>query len=48
MRSTWRKFMMMVATLLALGVSTLPACGTMGGGGMHYFVDPGASSSATM
>jgi hypothetical protein len=38
---------MIVATLLAVGAGTLPACGTMGGGGMHYFLEPGTSASAT-
>lgn len=29
-----------VATLLAFGIASVPACGTMGGGGMKYFADP--------
>jgi hypothetical protein len=31
---------MVVAAVLAFAVGSLPACGTMGGGGMKYVVEP--------
>lgn len=34
----WRRSKMLVATMLAFAVGSLPACGTMGGG-MKYFWD---------
>lgn len=40
-----RGFKMIVATVLACAVGSLPACGTMGGGGMKYLVEPPASAS---
>ena len=46
MRSILRAFRTAVATLLALTIASLPACGTMGGGGMHYFIEPAATASA--
>jgi hypothetical protein len=33
-----------LAILFACTAATLPACGSMGGGGMHYFADPVESS----
>ena len=42
MRRMWRRFRTVVAVLLALAVGSLPACGTMGGGGMKYLADPPA------
>ena len=45
MRSILRTFRMTVATLLALATASLPACGTMGGGGMHYFLEPATAAS---
>ena len=47
MRSVLRAFRWVVTMVLAGAVSTVPACGTMGGGGgMHYLTDP-APTSAT-
>ncbi len=41
MSRMWRRFRMVVATALAFAVGSIPACGTMGGGGgMRYFSDP--------
>jgi hypothetical protein len=42
-----RKIGTFVAVVLACASSTLPACGTMGGGGMRYLVDvpPSAAQS---
>ncbi|HTI47078.1 MAG TPA: hypothetical protein VMB76_11000 [Casimicrobiaceae bacterium] len=48
MRSILRAFRTAVATFLALAVASLPACGTMGGGGMHYFLEPGVTASAAV
>jgi hypothetical protein len=31
---------MLVATILAFAVGGIPACGTMGGGGMKYLWEP--------
>jgi hypothetical protein len=46
MRSILRRLMVMVAIVLAFAAGTLPACGTMGGGGgMKYLVDPLPDSS---
>jgi hypothetical protein len=36
----WRKLKLLLAIALACTAGTLPACGTMGGGGMKYLVDP--------
>ena len=53
MRSILRAFRWVMTMVLAGAVSTVPACGTMGGGGMggggmHYFTDPpSASAGAT-
>ena len=43
----WRRFRMVVAMALAFAVGSLPACGTMGGGGMKYFVEPAFTTVAT-
>ena len=40
MSRLWRTFRILVATLLAFAVGSVPACGTMGGGGMKYLWDP--------
>ena len=40
MTTLLRVLKMLVAIVLATGVATVPACGTMGGGGMKYLVDP--------
>jgi hypothetical protein len=40
MRRMWRRFRVVVATALAFAVGSVPACGTMGGGGMKYFSEP--------
>ena len=47
MNALLRKLGMFVAVVLACAASTLPACGTMGGGGMRYLVDvtPSAAQS---
>jgi hypothetical protein len=43
----WRRFKMVIAAALAFAVGSLPACGTMGGGGMKYFVEPPFVAVAT-
>jgi hypothetical protein len=49
MRSLLRALRWVVAMALASSVSIVPACGTMGGGGMHYLTDPApASANATV
>jgi len=49
MRSVLCAFRWIVAMALASAVSVVPACGTMGGGGMHYLTDPApASATATV
>jgi len=35
-----RKLKLLVSLVLAYAMSTLPACGTMGGGGMKYLAEP--------
>jgi hypothetical protein len=35
-----RKLKLLVSLILASAMSTLPACGTMGGGGMKYLAEP--------
>jgi hypothetical protein len=47
MRAMWRKVKVILAFVVACGAASLPACGTMGGGGMHSFAAP-ASESATI
>ncbi len=40
MSRIWRRFRIVVAAVLAFAVGSLPACGTMGGGGgMKYIVE---------
>jgi hypothetical protein len=39
MARIWRGLKMVVATVLAFAVGTIPACGTMGGG-MRYMLEP--------
>jgi predicted small secreted protein len=34
-----RKLKLLVSLVLASAMSTLPACGTMGGGGMKYIAE---------
>ena len=36
----WRKSKLVLATAFAFAVSSIPACGTMGGGGMKYLWEP--------
>jgi hypothetical protein len=43
----WRSFRMVVAVALAFAVGSLPACGTMSGGGMKYVVEPPFVTVAT-
>jgi hypothetical protein len=45
MESTLRKVKLLVAIVLAAMVGTVPACGSMGGGGMKYLIDPLPDSS---
>jgi hypothetical protein len=47
MNAMLRKLGTFVAVVLACAASTLPACGTMGSGGMRYLVDvpPSAAQS---
>ncbi len=41
MSRMWRRIRIVVATALAFAVGSIPACGTMGGGGgMRYFSEP--------
>ncbi len=40
MSRMWYRFKMVVAAILALAIGSLPACGTMGGGGMKYIAEP--------
>jgi hypothetical protein len=40
MKSMLRKLKMLAAIALASAVGTIPACGSMGGGGMKYLIDP--------
>ena len=42
MTSILRGLMAVVALVLAGMVGSLPACGTMGGGGMKYLIEPTA------
>ena len=45
MKSMLRKVKLLVAFALAAIVGTVPACGSMGGGGMKYLIDPMPDSS---
>jgi len=47
MSRIWRRFRIVVAAVLAFAVGSLPACGTMGGGGMKYIVEPPYETLAT-
>ena len=40
MRQMLRRLMALVALVLAAAIGIVPACGTMGGGGMKYLIDP--------
>ena len=40
MSRVWRRVKIVVAALLAFAVGSVPACGTMGGGGMKYLWEP--------
>lgn len=40
-----RKLKLLTVIVLACAAGTLPACGTMGGGGMRYLVDPPIDAS---
>ena len=40
MRRMLRRSRALVATILAFAVGSIPACGTMGGGGMKYLWEP--------
>ena len=43
--SMWHRFKMLAAVVLAAMIGTVPACGSMGGGGMKYLIDPLPDSS---
>ena len=45
MKSMLRRAKMLAAIALAAMVGTVPACGSMGGGGMKYLIDPNPESS---
>ena len=45
MKSMLHRFKVLVAIVLAAMVGTVPACGSMGGGGMKYLIDPTPDSS---
>ena len=45
MDSMLRRVKILAAIALAAMVGTIPACGTMGGGGMKYLIDPTPESS---
>jgi hypothetical protein len=40
MSTKWRRLRIFVAMVLACASGILPACGTMGGGGMRYLANP--------
>jgi hypothetical protein len=40
MSRMWRRSRMVVAMILAFAVGSIPACGTMGGSGMKYLLEP--------
>ena len=46
MRGILRAFRWVVAVTVVGATSIVPACGTMGGGGMHYLTDPPAAADA--
>ena len=43
--SMWHRLKILAAVVLAAMIGTVPACGSMGGGGMKYLVDPLPDSS---
>ena len=43
----WRKARLLVTMVLLCATGSLPACGTMGGGGMKYFVEPATEATFT-
>ena len=45
MKSALRRIKWLAAIVLAAMVGTVPACGSMGGGGMKYLIDPVPDSS---
>ena len=45
MRTTGRTLRWLAAAVLASMVGIVPSCGTMGGGGMKYLVDPPSSAA---
>jgi hypothetical protein len=45
MISMLRTLRILVAIVLAAMIGTVPACGSMGGGGMKYVIDPSPDSS---
>jgi hypothetical protein len=45
MISMLRTLRILVAIALAAMIGTVPACGSMGGGGMKYVIDPSPDSS---
>jgi len=44
MRQMWRRSRMVLATIIAFAVGSVPACGTMGGGGMKYLWEPSSGT----
>lgn len=47
MQSLLRIARLALVALSMLTAGSLPACGSMGGGGMHYFVDPPVETLVT-
>ena len=47
MDATLRRLRALIAIVLACAATTLPACGTMGSGGMRYLAPPSAASEMT-
>jgi len=45
MRGILRAFRWVVAMIFVGAASIVPACGTMGGGGMHYLTDPSPAAA---
>jgi predicted small secreted protein len=44
MDATLRRLRALIAIALACAATTLPACGTMGGGGMKYLAEPSSAA----
>jgi len=40
MRLIWRWSRVLVAMVISFAIGSVPACGTMGGGGMKYLWEP--------